>query len=216
LAPPCPGPEGGRWKGYLSEGEAQRFAALASATANGLLVIFVLAVALPLLPTKLADPFWLLAFSGAFCTNGFLALLAVLLQLAVVLHAEISSMGHGPDRHSRLALVAALDFALLIPLQLISTWGCLNQQASGENRQRLQGLAVIGQLNQAITASSQRWSREGRGGWAGARGHFPAPAPIHCAPAWLFGAVDHAAERWLPQGTILIILVSLILWIVLP
>ena len=126
LAPPCPGPEGGRWKGYLSEGEAQRFAALASATANGLLVIFVLAVALPLLPTKLADPFWLLAFSGAFCTNGFLALLAVLLQLAVVLHAEISSMGHGPDRHSRLALVAALDFALLIPLQLISTWGSLN------------------------------------------------------------------------------------------
>ena len=101
-------------------------AALASATANGLLVIFVLAVALPLLPTKLADPFWLLAFSGAFCTNGFLALLAVLLQLAVVLHAEISSMGHGPDRHSRLALVAALDFALLIPLQLISTWGSLN------------------------------------------------------------------------------------------
>jgi hypothetical protein len=33
-----------------------------------------------------------------------------------------------------LALVAALDFALLIPLQLISTWGSLNQQASGENQ----------------------------------------------------------------------------------
>ena len=39
-------------------------AALAAATANGLLVMFVLAVALPLLPAKLADPFWLLAFTG--------------------------------------------------------------------------------------------------------------------------------------------------------
>ena len=37
-APPCPGPEGGRWKGYLSEGERQRLAALAAGTANGLLV----------------------------------------------------------------------------------------------------------------------------------------------------------------------------------
>jgi hypothetical protein len=35
--------------------------------------------ALPLIPPKLADPFWLLAFTGAFCINGFLALLAVLL-----------------------------------------------------------------------------------------------------------------------------------------
>ncbi len=63
---PCPGPEGGRWKGYLSEGERQRLAALAAATANALLVMFVLAVALPLLPAKLADPFWQLASPGAF------------------------------------------------------------------------------------------------------------------------------------------------------
>ena len=47
-------------EGSRSEGERQRLAALAAATANGLLVIFVLAVALPLLPPKLADPFWLL------------------------------------------------------------------------------------------------------------------------------------------------------------
>jgi len=34
-------------------------------TANGLLVMFVLAVALLLLPAKLTDPFWLLACTGA-------------------------------------------------------------------------------------------------------------------------------------------------------
>ena len=63
-------------EGSLYEGERQRLAGLAAATANGLLVMFVLAVALPLIPPKLADPFWLLAFTGAFCSNGFLALLA--------------------------------------------------------------------------------------------------------------------------------------------
>ena len=58
----------------------------------------------------------------------------MLLQLAVVLNPESSRLGRVRDRHSRLALVAALGFALLIPLQLISTWGSLNQPASGENQ----------------------------------------------------------------------------------
>ena len=62
-------------KGSLSEGERQRLAGLAAASANGLLVMFVLAVALRLLPAKLAAPFWLLAFTGAFCSSGFLAVL---------------------------------------------------------------------------------------------------------------------------------------------
>jgi hypothetical protein len=60
--------------------------ASATATANGLLVLFVLAVALPLIPPRLADPFWLLAFTGSFCTNGFLALLAVLLLHPAAAH----------------------------------------------------------------------------------------------------------------------------------
>jgi hypothetical protein len=80
----------------LSKGERQRLAGLA-ATANNLLVLFVLAVALPLLPAKLADPFWLLAFTGAFCTNGFLALLAVLLlHMAAALQPQ--SMWHQARR----------------------------------------------------------------------------------------------------------------------
>jgi hypothetical protein len=54
----------------------------------------------------------------------------------------------------RLALVAALGFVLLIPLQLASSWGSLNLLANGQNQQRLQGLAVIGQLRQAISTAS--------------------------------------------------------------
>ena len=43
-----------------------------------LLLSFALAVALPLIPLKLADPFWQLTFTAALCSNGFLPLLAVL------------------------------------------------------------------------------------------------------------------------------------------
>ena len=82
-------------EGSLSKGERQRLAALAAATANALLVMFVLAVALPLLPAKLADPFWLLAFTGAFCSNGFLALMAVLL-LHVAAALEPQSLALAP------------------------------------------------------------------------------------------------------------------------
>jgi hypothetical protein len=43
----------------------------------------------------------------------------------------------------------------LIPLHLAATWGTLNRQNSnGQEQQRLQGLAVIGQLRQAITVST--------------------------------------------------------------
>jgi hypothetical protein len=49
----------------LSEGELQGLAAITAGTANALLATFVLAVALSLLPHKLADPLWLLAFTGA-------------------------------------------------------------------------------------------------------------------------------------------------------
>ena len=31
--------------------------------------VLAVAVALPLLPAKLADPLWLLAFTGAFCSQ---------------------------------------------------------------------------------------------------------------------------------------------------
>jgi len=41
----------------LSMGERQTLASLLAAVANVLLLMFVLAVALPLLPLKLADPF---------------------------------------------------------------------------------------------------------------------------------------------------------------
>ena len=67
----------------------QRLASLLAATASLLLLVFALAVALPLLPLQLLDPFWQLAFTGTLCSNGYLALLAVLLlNLAAAFDAE--------------------------------------------------------------------------------------------------------------------------------
>ena len=73
----------------LSIGERQRLASLLAAVANVLLLMFMLAVSLPLLPLKLADPFWQLGFTGVLCSNGFLALLVVLLvNLAAAMEPE--------------------------------------------------------------------------------------------------------------------------------
>ena len=123
--------------------------------AFALLVVFAATVLNADLPLRLVDPRWLQGLIQALLSQGFLPLIAlVLLQLAAVLNPESSRLRRRRDRFSRLALVAALGFALLIPLQLISTWGSLNQQTSGQNQQRLQGLAVIGQLRQAISAAT--------------------------------------------------------------
>ena len=135
-------------------GERQRLAGLAAATANGLLVMFVLAVALPLLPAKLADPFWLLAFTGAFCTNGFLALLAVLL-LHVAAALEPQSVWHQARRLlvrrcSRLVMVV---FLLLPPLQGFAAWRGLDAAQSLAYRAGRVQHARLAQFRQAVERS---------------------------------------------------------------
>lgn len=136
-------------------GDRPEFALRLWFVAFALLMVFAATVLNAALPLRLVDPRWLQGLIQALLSQGFLPLIAlVLLQLAAVLNPESSRLRRRRDRFSRLALVAAVGFALLIPLQLISTWGSLNQQASGQNQQRLQGLAVIGQLRQAISAAT--------------------------------------------------------------
>jgi hypothetical protein len=129
-------------------------AGLAAATANGLLVMFVLAVALPLLPAKLADPFWLLAFTGAFCTNGFLALLAVLL-LHMAAALEPQSMWHQARRLlvRRCSRAVVLGFLLLIPLQGLAAWRGLEAAQSLSYRAGRVQQARLAQFRQAVERS---------------------------------------------------------------
>lgn len=87
--------------------------------ALALLVVFAATVLNGALPLRLLDPRWLLGLIQVLLSQGFLPLIAlVLLQLAVVLNPNSSRLRRRRDRCSRLALVAALGFALLVPLQL--------------------------------------------------------------------------------------------------
>ena len=144
-------------QGSLSNGKRQRLAALAAATANALLVMFVLAVALPLLPPKLADPFWLLAWTGAFCTNGFLAVL--LLQVAAAL--ERGSRRYQARRllvrrTSRLVMVG---FLLLLPLQGLAAWRGMEAAQSLSYRAGREQQARLAQFRQAVERSATMISR---------------------------------------------------------
>ena len=142
-------------EGSLSKGERQRLAGLAAATVNGLLVMFVLAVALPLLPAKLADPFWLLAFTGAFCTNGFLALLAVLL-LHMAAALEPQSMWHQARRLlvRQFSRAVVLGFLLLLPLQGLAAWRGLEAARSLAYRAGRVQQARLVQFRQAVERSA--------------------------------------------------------------
>ena len=128
-------------EGSLSEGERQLLARLAAATAHGVLALFVLAVALPLLPAKLAGPFWLLASTGVSYTNGYLALLSVLL-LPMAAALEPQSVWH----QSRPLL--------LVPLQGLAAWRGLEAAQSLAYRAGRVQQARLAQFRQAVERSA--------------------------------------------------------------
>ena len=131
--------------------------------AVALVVIFLAAVLSAVLPPQLLDPRWLQSLIQALLGNGFLPLIAlVLLQLAVVLHPASSRLRRRRDRFSRLARLAAIGFLLLIPLQLAASWGTINLLASGQQQQRLQGVAMVGALRQAVNAATNPQDLEQR------------------------------------------------------
>jgi len=139
----------------LSPLERQRLAALLAAAATLLLLVFVLAVALPLLPPRLADPFWQLAFTSALCSNGFLALLAVLLiNLAAALEPEAEWLLGRRQLVGSLCRWVALAFLLLIPLQGLAAWRALAWTSAAESRGASQGLQRIAQFRQAVVRAN--------------------------------------------------------------
>ena len=139
----------------LSPLERQRVASLLAAAATLLLVVFVLAVALPLLPPRLLDPFWQLSFTAALCTNGFLALLAVLLiNLAALLLPEAEWLLGRRQLVGSLCRWVTLAFLLLIPLQGLAAWRALDWAAAAESRGASQELQRIAQFRQAVTRAS--------------------------------------------------------------
>ncbi len=139
----------------LSVGERQRLASLLAAVANVLLLMFVLAVSLPLLPLKLADPFWQLSFTAALCSNGFLALLAVLLlNLAAALLPQADWLLGRRQLVGSLCRWVALAYLLLIPLQGLAAWRALDWAGAAESRGARQELQRIAQFRQAVVSAN--------------------------------------------------------------
>ncbi len=139
----------------LSPPERQRLATLLAATATLLLLVFQMAVALPLLPPRLTDPFWQLAFTSALCTNGFLALLAVLLlNLAAALLPEAEWLVGRRQLVGGLCRWVALAFLLLIPLQGLAAWRALDWAGAAESRSASQSLQRIAQFRQAVVSAN--------------------------------------------------------------
>ena len=139
----------------LSPGERQRLAALLAAVATLLLLVFLLAVALPLLPPRLLDPFWQLACTAALTTNGFLALLAVLLiNLAAALEPEAEWLLGRRQLVGSLCRWVTLAFLLLIPLQGQAAWRALDWAGAAESRGASQGLQRIAQFRQAVVSAN--------------------------------------------------------------
>ena len=139
----------------LSPLERQRLAALLAAAATLLLLVFVLAVALPLLPPRLLDPLWQLAFTAALTGNGFLALLAVLLiNLAAALEPEAEWLLGRRQLVGSLCRWVALAFLLLIPLQGLAAWRALDWAGVAASRGASQGLQRIAQFRQAVVSAN--------------------------------------------------------------
>ena len=139
----------------LSPLERQRLAALLAAAATLLLLVFVLAVALPLLPPRLLDPFWQMAFTAALTGNGFLALLAVLLiNLAAALEPEAEWLLGRRQLVGSLCRWVALAFLLLIPLQGLAAWRALDWAGVAASRGASQGLQRIAQFRQAVVSAN--------------------------------------------------------------
>jgi hypothetical protein len=138
----------------LAAGERKRLASLLAAVATLLLLFFALAVALPLIPLKPADPFWQLAFTSALCTNGFLALLAVLLlNLAAALLSEADWLVGRRQLVGGLCRWVALAYLLLIPLQGLAAWQALDWAGAAESRAARQELQRIAQFRQAVVSA---------------------------------------------------------------
>lgn len=139
----------------LAAGERRRLASLLAAVATLLLLFFVLAVILPLIPPKLTDPFWQLTFTSALCTNGFLALLAVLLlNLAAALLPEADWLVGRRQLVGGLCRWVALAYLLLIPLQALAAWQALDWAGAAESRAARQQLTRIAQFRQAVVSAN--------------------------------------------------------------
>lgn len=127
------------------------------------LFIYAVAVVGSALPLTILRPDWQIRFSTALINNsGFAVLGLCLAYLAATFTFSDRFLQARLDVLTRLAVVAALGFLFLIPLQTSAVWRSLNQAAARESIQlrRLdQQLASLRQVVQSAESAPELRSR---------------------------------------------------------
>jgi hypothetical protein len=107
------------------------------------------------LPLQRLDPRWQETLIAALISNGPLPLIGLALShLAVVLQPANRLRSKRFRRIKQLAVVAALGFLLLIPLQVSATWRRVQDSTIKVSLQQQQGQQTISALRQAISAAT--------------------------------------------------------------
>lgn len=120
----------------------------------------VLNVALPL---QRLDSRWLETLIAALLSNGPLPLIGLALcHLAMALQPANRRLRHRVGRLRQLAVVAALGFLLLIPLQVSATWRGVQDSSTRASLQQQQGQQAISALRQAISAATSHQDLQAR------------------------------------------------------
>lgn len=101
-----------------------------------LFLFFITVVVNALVPPSLFNPAWLMRLASVLISNAFLPLIGLaLIRLAVVIHPN-KKLEDFSQSLARWAVLAAIGFLFLLPLQLWSSWRLIRQDFSSLDKGR--------------------------------------------------------------------------------
>lgn len=139
----------------MTDEQRRSLALLLAVSARALAVVFVVAVAVRLLPLQVLNPAWQMTVCSVLLHQAVLPLLALVLMHAAsaVIPAD-GRLASARRRWRGLAVAAALGFLLLLPLQGFATWRGLSQGIQQDAARRADAERRSGAMLQAIQAAT--------------------------------------------------------------
>jgi len=130
-------------------------ASLLALIANGLLAVFVVEVLFKAVPLQILSPAWQLRMVGVITANGAVAITGFgLLHLAANLQPLNQRLADRRRFVRRWALVAALGFLLLVPVQGYAVWNGISITRAVQLRQRNGANQAIERVRQVVARAT--------------------------------------------------------------